>query len=224
MTLNRYKSLLSEVASQLSDLGDANGERLFLRWLRAADGLQDSSGPNLVIKTQLAEVQRSAKAITILAAARYFSPMALDRSGQANLESAVDELLCETAGLLRAIDTADKVLADRGLPETINEFLSSVEFVMDYVQLRFCGSTLTALASPEVREDGLVYRINEPGYRDALCRRIGVVVREVEIHEAEELAIHFVDGGSIRVSLREEDGLGPENAIYSSKADGLWVW
>lgn len=224
MDLNRYKSLLTATGSRLSEIGDTKGERFFLRWLRALDELKTVSHPNLRLRKQVAEVQRSTKAIVILATERYLSPTAVGNPKQAELESDMEKLLRESAQIMKTLDTVDEVLADRGLPEIVNEFLSSVEFVMDYVQLRFFSSTLTALTSPEVREGHSVHRPGDSGYRDALCRRIGVVVREVEVREEQELAIAFNDDSSVHVSLRAEDSVGPESATFSSASGGFWVW
>ncbi len=219
VNLDRYKSLLTLIASDLSDIGDAKGARFFLRWWQAVDALKDAPHPNQSLRSQVAEVQKSARAIVILAAERYAAPTALAVPRQIDLESAVDKLL-EAARIVKTLHTVDKILADRGLPEIVNELLSSVEFVMDYVQLRFCGATLSALATPVIQEGHAVYRANDSGYRDALCRRIGGVVHQVELHEGQELAVHFIDDSPIRVSLRAEDRAGPESAIFSSAASG----
>src|SRR5690242_9135647 len=47
--------------------------------------------------------------------------------------------------------------------------LSSVEFVQDYVQLRFDGPCLTAITWPVVTVGQQRFRLETPGYRDALC-------------------------------------------------------
>ncbi len=195
-----------------------------MRWLRALDKLKDAERPNLSLRHQIAETQRSAKAIVILATERNLSPSALRNPKQIDLESAVDELLSEAAQIINTLNTVDKVLADRGLPEIADEFLSSVEFVMDYVQLHFCGSTLTAFAPTEVQEGHSQYGSKDPGYRDALCRRIGVAVRHVELHEGQEITMFFIDGSSVRVSLRPEDSVGGESVTFCSSVGGLWVW
>ncbi len=224
MDLDRYKSLLTATGSRLAEIGDTKGERFFLRWLGALDELKNASHPNLSLRRQAAEVQRSAKAIIILATDRYLAPAAVGNSKQADLECDLEKLLSESAQIIRTLDTVDKVLADRGLPEIVNEFLSSVEFVMDYVQLRFFSSTLSAFTSPEVREGPSVLRTGDSGYRDAICRRIGVVVREVEVREEQELVISFNDDSSFHVSLRAEDRIGPESSTFSSASGGFWVW
>jgi hypothetical protein len=224
VSLDAYKRLLQAIAAELSNIGDTKGAGLFLRWLRAIDELENSPHPNQSLRRQIAEVQRSAMAIVILATERYLSPTALSTPKQADLESVVGRLLSEAARLTTTLNTVDRVLTDRGLPELANEFLSSVEFVMDYVQLHFSGSTLTVDGSPEVREGHAVYRVNDPGYRDALCRRIGVLVRHVEVHEEKELVLSFSDDCSVHISLRAEDRVGAESATFSSTTGGFWVW
>ena len=195
-----------------------------MRWLGALDELKTASHPNLNLRNQVAEVQKSAKAIVILATDRYISPTAVGSPKRADLESGMEELLGESAQIMKTLDTIDKVRADRGLPEIVNEFLSSVEFVMDYVQLHFFSSTLAALTSPEVREGHSVHRVGDSGYRDALCRRISVVVREVQVREEQELVIAFNDDSSFHISLRAENRVGPESATFSSASGGFWVW
>jgi hypothetical protein len=224
VSLDKYKRLLQAVEVELTDIGDTKGARLFSRWLRAINESENSPHPNQSLRRQIAEVQRSAMAIVILATERFLSPTALGSPKQADLESVVGRLLSEAARLMTALDTVDKVLSDRGLPEVANEFLSSVEFVMDYVQLHFCGSTLTVDGSPEVHEGHAVYRASDSGYRDVLCRRIGVVVRHIEVHEEKELVLSFSDDCSVHVSLRAEDRVGAESATFSSATGGFWVW
>lgn len=223
MNLDRYRELLTAVESELARIGDLNGKRIFSRWIAALDGLTEAQHPNLKLRKQVGEVQRRSQAVGILAIERYVTPTALDR-GQSDLEHAIAELLHEATGIAQKLDHADQILADRGLPEIVGEFLSSVVFVMDYVQLDFCGGTLTADTLPEVREEGAVYRPGQSGYRDALCRRIGVIITKVDVNTDEDIALYFVDNSSIHVSLRAEDQAGPESASFSSTVGGFWVW
>jgi hypothetical protein len=112
----------------------------------------------------------------------------------------------------------------RALTPIVGEKLSSVEFVMDYVQLRFDGPTLTAFTMPVVAADGRVFRVGEPGYRDALCERIAVLVTAADV-SAEAIAIDFADGARITVALREEDQVTPpESAMFDEDVPGEGVW
>ena len=63
------------------------------------------------------------------------------------------------------------------LQPIVGESLSAVTFVMDYVQMAFNGACLTALTLPTVCFEDRVWAPNEPGWRDTLCGRLGVVVR-----------------------------------------------
>ncbi len=104
----------------------------------------------------------------------------------------------------------------------IGESLSAVTFVMDYIQLHFNGSGLTALTLPSIRISGRLWTASDEGWRDRLCERIGIVVRRAYIQE-EELAIDFEDGARIAVSLRPSDYRGPEAINFSSPGQPLVV-
>ena len=90
--------------------------------------------------------------------------------------------------------------------------LSSVTFVMDYVQLGFDGPRLTAYVGPRVTIKGKAFAWGEPGFRDALCDRIGTIVRQAELVENDAIRIVFGDGEVISISLKPEDAVGPEAA------------
>lgn len=98
------------------------------------------------------------------------------------------------------------------LQSIVSAKLSSVTFVMDYVQLGFDGPLLTAYVGPRVTVEGRVFVWGKPGFRDALCERIGAIVREAVFVENDAIRIIFSDGGMISISLKPEDSVGPEAA------------
>ncbi len=105
------------------------------------------------------------------------------------------------------------------LEAIIGQDLGAVEFVQDYVQLRFEGPLVVFYEWPEVfREEGS-YAFGEPEYRDVLCALIGESVATAVVEESEALEIAFENGASLRVSLRVEDISGPEGGSIGY-ADG----
>jgi hypothetical protein len=92
----------------------------------------------------------------------------------------------------------------------VGRSLSDVTFVMDYVQLGFHGSAFTLYVWPEVSTGTSSYKYQQPGYRDALCEQIGKVVTEVSPLTGEDIFIRFQNDVSFRMSLRDEEYVGPE--------------
>ncbi|CAN5516434.1 hypothetical protein BH10ACI4_BH10ACI4_01210 [soil metagenome] len=105
------------------------------------------------------------------------------------------------------------------LEALIGQELVAVEFVQDYVQLRFDGPLVTFYEWPEVfREEGS-YAFGEPEYRDWLCALIGESVTAATVEDGEAVEIAFASGVSVRCSLRLEDLVGPEGGSVAY-ADG----
>ena len=97
--------------------------------------------------------------------------------------------------------------------------LTAVEFVGDYVRLRFDGPMLTLYAWPHILLADFSIAFGEPEYRNALCAQIGEMVAKAALEELEALTVEFESGTVIALSLREEELDGPEAGSYS--ADGL---
>jgi hypothetical protein len=105
----------------------------------------------------------------------------------------------------------------------IGEQLSSVEFVQDYVQLRFNGPCLTVYCSlHQITKDDLTKTWGEAGYCDELCRLTALSIEQVRIEPSECLAITFDDGSIWSMSLRDEHYRGPEALCYTDSLRGLW--
>lgn len=97
--------------------------------------------------------------------------------------------------------------------------LSSVEFVQNFLILKFEGPTLTLYTWPEVfREEGS-YAFGEPEYRNWLCALIGDTVKACTLEEGLALEIEFESGNTLRASLREEDLEAPEAGEYCESGD-----
>ena len=98
--------------------------------------------------------------------------------------------------------------------------LTAIEFVADYLRLRFDGPLLTLYAWPHVLLADFSIAFGEPEYRNALCAQIGEMVAKAAVEEFESLTVEFESGTVIALSLREEDLDGPEAGSYSASGNG----
>lgn len=103
--------------------------------------------------------------------------------------------------------------------EIIGEELVAVEFVEDYLQLRFVVPLFTLYAWPHVLFPDFSVAYGEPEYRNALCAQIGEKVVQASLEEGDALTIEFENGSVFGISLREEDVDGPESGSYSETGD-----
>jgi hypothetical protein len=98
--------------------------------------------------------------------------------------------------------------------ELIGSQLSSVEFVQDYLQLRFDGPTINVNNPLTVKtEQAKITSWNE-GFRDILCGQIAKIVDNVYFESEKELKIVFTDISQISISLLKVDYTSPEG-IYA---------
>jgi hypothetical protein len=99
--------------------------------------------------------------------------------------------------------------------------LTAVEFVGDYLRLRFDGPMLTLYAWPHILLADFSIAYGEPEYRNGLCAQIGEMVAKAELQELEALTVEFESGTVIALSLREEELDGPEAGSYSADGSGM---
>jgi hypothetical protein len=97
----------------------------------------------------------------------------------------------------------------------IGEELTAVEFVQEYLQLRFDGPLLTLYAWPHILLSEYSIAFGEPEYRNALCAQIGEKVEEATLEEGDSLTIKLENETVLALSLREEDLDGPEAGSFS---------
>jgi len=101
------------------------------------------------------------------------------------------------------------------ISEIIGEELNAVEFVQDYLQLRFDTPLVTLYAWPHILLSEFSIAYGEPEYRNALCSLIGEKVEEATLEEGDSLTVKFENDTVLALSLREEDLDGPEAGAFS---------
>jgi hypothetical protein len=101
----------------------------------------------------------------------------------------------------------------------IGEELKAVEFVEDFLRLRFDAPLFTLYVWPHVLLADFSVAFGEPEYRNALCAQIGEKVVQTSLEEGDALTIEFENGTVFGLSLREEDLDGPEAGSYSETGD-----
>ncbi|WP_316751750.1 hypothetical protein [Pedobacter gandavensis] len=105
----------------------------------------------------------------------------------------------------------------------LDEQLSSVEFVQDYLQLHFDGSTLTCYSWPNIIKGSKSFNFYTIGYRDALCEIITERVTRVSLIEKTQLDIFFENDHHVSLSLKRNDlNAGLAEFIYFFNAEGEW--
>jgi hypothetical protein len=113
-------------------------------------------------------------------------------------------------------------MEDNYLRAVIGEHLSGVCFVMDYIQLQFDRSGLSAFNPLTVSAENRLWSQRDAGWADALRARIGRTVQNAHATDI-ELIIEFDDEAKFRVSLRSEDYRGPEAFMFKSRDGPLVV-
>ena len=98
--------------------------------------------------------------------------------------------------------------------ELIDCQLSSVEFVQDYLQLRFDGPTINVTNPLTLYANKTEITSWDAGFRDLLCGQITKIVEQVTFEPQKALTILFVDKSLISISMRPQDYKSPE-AIYA---------
>jgi hypothetical protein len=107
--------------------------------------------------------------------------------------------------------------------ELVGSQLSSVEFVQDYLQLRFDGPSINVTNPLTVKSREKEITSWGIGFRDSLCEQITKIVSRVHYKKAQKLIIHFVDETQIIISLLPEHYSSVEAIFaYGFKNDG-WV-
>jgi hypothetical protein len=101
----------------------------------------------------------------------------------------------------------------------IGEKLKAVEFVEDFLQLRFDAPLFTLYVWPHVLLADFSVAYGEPEYRNALCAQIGEKVVQASLEEGDALTLEFENGTVFGLSLREEDLDSPEAGSYSESGD-----
>jgi hypothetical protein len=106
--------------------------------------------------------------------------------------------------------------------------LTAVEFVGDYLRLRFAGPDsgtpgplLTLYAWPHLLFEEFSLGFGEPEYRNALCAQIGEIVATASLDELTALTLELESGTVIALSLREEELSGPVAGSYSEDGSGV---
>ena len=110
----------------------------------------------------------------------------------------------------------------KALIEIEGEQLSSVEFVQDYLQLRFDGPTLNITNPIIVSTSEQKVRTGEDQFRNKLCKQIAKIVEKVSITEGKSLDIFFDDQSKISVLIASEDYDSPEGVYFHNFSNNQW--
>ncbi len=114
-----------------------------------------------------------------------------------------------------------KTLA-KGLEGLLGKAVSSIEFVQNYVQIRFDGPCLTAYTLPKVTNHGRDYCFGDDNYRDVLCATIGSKISGTSV-DKDGVSISCDNGIGVNVSLQEADYIGPEALQFIDDHGNIWV-
>jgi len=103
--------------------------------------------------------------------------------------------------------------------------LSAITFVRDYLQLQFDGPFINAYVWPLIRMPEKKIDFGAPGYRDALCGQIGKTVIAAREEPEIKLAIDFDNAVVFEISLKREDRITEEAAMFQDGTGKRWnVW
>ena len=94
--------------------------------------------------------------------------------------------------------------------DLIDEEISAISFVRDYVEVHFDGPILRSVSNPIVVIKAVEHRFPEPGSRDALCKVIGTTVLAVKLEDGHAFELSTSGGHKIIIPLDTKSRTNPE--------------
>ena len=98
----------------------------------------------------------------------------------------------------------------------VNEPLSAVCFVQDYVEFHFDGKIIRALTNPILKISNEVFEFPNLGSRDRFCSLIGQTVTNLILEEEDRIELLFGAVSNLIIPLSESKRIGPEAAHFVS--------
>jgi len=115
----------------------------------------------------------------------------------------------------------------RGPDDLMDEELSAVCFVRDYVEFHFDGPILRALSTVRIVDSSgsVTSSTGMDGWRDALCKLIGLEVAEVVVDELHAITVRFSTGSALVVPIDNNSKVAGEAAHFLARVNApLVVW
>lgn len=107
----------------------------------------------------------------------------------------------------------------------IGEKLSSVTFVMDYLQADFDGNRFTFYIWPVVTIENTEFKFGDTSYRDKLCSLITKVVEHITYADKKEIVIEFANKDKLFLSLDPDNpDIVVEIATFTDTNDNWYVF
>lgn len=110
---------------------------------------------------------------------------------------------------------------DLALNDLVGRAMTSVTFVMDYLQIAFDGARLTILTNPDLLRDAEELGWVSSSFADALRHQIGKVLRRVDVSDL-RARLTFENGVALSIPL-EEDPPRVEHLILEKDGKKIWV-
>lgn len=98
----------------------------------------------------------------------------------------------------------------------IGQPLCAVTFIWDYYQALIGNETLSIFTHPKVTVGDRIMLVGMPGYRDALCGRIGKRTVGFD-RRREQVSLRFDDGSLITLSFRPADRIGGSREVLECR-------
>ena len=107
----------------------------------------------------------------------------------------------------------------------INETLSAVSFVQDYVEFHFDEKVVRSLTPPLLVKQEEISEFPNYGSRDRFCSLIGHTVNDVRLDEETSIVLIFELETKLVIPLLESKRTGPEAAHFVPGYDqAIEVW
>lgn len=105
-----------------------------------------------------------------------------------------------------------------------DEELSSVSFVMDYVELSFHGPIIRLLGSFKIIDNLVEVTYPQEGSRDKLCELIGESLKSVLFNDEEECRLRIGDKTDILIQLRETKDIPEHMHFVQGDNEPMEIW